>query len=103
MFDIIRHRRDAVITGIHELKNNQALIDHLLNNIINSSHGKPQVTCMSRQAQKRKRVWKTDSIVYHSSETLGWYFFENFGVRNIFFPFDVLFDNLAKSLLFCLM
>ena len=55
-FDIVRRRSDAVIAGIQELKNNQVLIDNLLNNIINTSHVKPHVTCISRQAQKRKRV-----------------------------------------------
>ena len=55
-FDIIRQCRDAMITGIQELKNQTALIDRLLNNIISSSHGKPQVTCASNQARKIKRI-----------------------------------------------
>ena len=53
-FDIIGHHRDAVITqtlqDIQELKNRQVLTDHLLKNIITSSHGKPRVTCLARQA-----------------------------------------------------
>jgi hypothetical protein len=38
---------------IHELKNRQALTDHLLNNLICSSHGKSVVTCLAMQSQSK--------------------------------------------------
>ena len=47
---IIGHPRDAIINqtlqDIQELKNRQALTDHVLNNIFSSSHDKPHVTCL---------------------------------------------------------
>ena len=58
---IIGHPRDAIINqtlqDIQELKNRQALTDHVLNNIFSSSHGKPHVTCLaSGEASSIKEI-----------------------------------------------
>ena len=48
------NKTDAVITKarqeINELKNMQALMENVLNNLLCKSHGKPVVTCLPRQA-----------------------------------------------------
>jgi hypothetical protein len=48
------NKTDSVITiarkDLYELKNRQALMQNILNNLICSSHGKPVVTCLGMQA-----------------------------------------------------
>jgi hypothetical protein len=47
---------------IQELKNRQALTDHLLNNLIGSSHGKLVVTCLAMQSQSKLPKMSVDAI-----------------------------------------
>ena len=48
------NKTDSVITiarkDLYDLKNRQALMENILNNLICNSHGKPVVTCLGMQA-----------------------------------------------------